>query len=72
MRAHDEDLRPNRASSGRFDTRGSELLAAGWLPERAAARVLGCSVGVLQIRARAGVVRARSIGPSATLYEIKS
>ena len=65
----DDDLKPARALAP-ARARGADLLLAGWLPERAAALALGCSVGVLQIRARAGVIRSRTIGPSATLYEV--
>lgn len=46
------------------------MLASGWLPPRAAAAVLGCTVKELDRFVRDGAIRRRSIAPHVRLYEV--
>jgi len=48
----------------------SDLLEAGWLPPRAAARELGITVEQLENRVRTKTVRRKAIAPGVWLYEV--
>jgi len=49
----------------------SDLLEAGWLPPRAAARELGITVEQLEARAKNKTVRRKAIAPGVWLYEVE-
>lgn len=49
----------------------SDLLEAGWLPPRAAARALGITLADLHERVRDKLVKRKAIAPGVWLYEAR-
>lgn len=48
----------------------SDLLEAGWLPPRAAARALGITVEQLENRVRNKLINRKQLAPGVWLYEV--
>lgn len=51
---------------------GARLLEHGWLTELAAADYLGIPVRLLRKRKREGRIDTKHVGPSVTLYDVRS